>query len=72
MTRNDLKSMSTGELWALHEKIAAALTAKLIAETSNLEERLKQLKRGTEFRRNKPSTGRLAISACRSEVPESR
>jgi DNA-binding protein H-NS len=58
MTRNDFKSMSTDELWALREKMAAALTAKLIAETRTLEERLRELKRGTEVRRDQPSTGR--------------
>ena len=37
------KSMSTDELWALHEKIVATLVAKITAEKEVLEERLRQL-----------------------------
>jgi DNA-binding protein H-NS len=48
MNRNDFKSMSTGELWALHEEIATRLAAALTAEKSVLENRLKQLQRGNE------------------------
>jgi DNA-binding protein H-NS len=46
MNRNDFKSMSTEELWALHEEIAAKLAAALTAEKSVLENRLRQLQRG--------------------------
>lgn len=46
MNRNELKSMSTDELWALHEEIAARLAASLLAEKRVLENRLKQLKGG--------------------------
>jgi len=35
--------MSTDELWALHEKVAATLIAKIIAEKEVLEDRLKLL-----------------------------
>lgn len=48
MNRNDFKSMSTDELWALHEEIAARLAAALTAEKSLLEDRLRQLQRGFE------------------------
>ena len=48
MNRNDLKSMSTDELWALHEEIAARLAAALTAEKSVLENRLRRLQRGIE------------------------
>jgi DNA-binding protein H-NS len=48
MNRNDFKSMSTDELWALHEKIAARLAAALMAEKSVLENRLRRLQRGIE------------------------
>ena len=44
MNRNDFKSMSTDELWALHEEVAAKLAVTLIAEKRVLENRLKQLK----------------------------
>jgi DNA-binding protein H-NS len=48
MNRNDFKSMSTDELWALHEEIATRLAAALTAEKSVLENRLRRLQRGTE------------------------
>ena len=48
MNRNDLKAMSTDELWALHEEVAAKLAASLLAEKRVLENRLKQLKGGTD------------------------
>jgi DNA-binding protein H-NS len=48
MNRNDLKSMSTDELWALHEELATRLAAALTAEKSVLENRLRQLQRGLE------------------------
>jgi DNA-binding protein H-NS len=46
VNRNDFKSMSTDELWALHEEIATRLAAALTAEKSVLENRLRQLQRG--------------------------
>ena len=51
MNRNDFKSMSTDELWALHEEIAARLAAALTVEKSVLENRLKRLQRGIETQR---------------------
>ena len=48
MNRNDFKSMSTDELWALHEEIATRLAAALTAEKSVLENRLMRLQRGIE------------------------
>ncbi len=51
MNRNDFKSMSTDELWALHEEITARLAASLLAEKRVLENRLKQLKGGIEAER---------------------
>lgn len=49
MNRNDFKSMSTDELWALHEEIATRLAAALTAEKSVLENRLRRLQRGIEI-----------------------
>jgi DNA-binding protein H-NS len=56
--RNDFKSMSTEELWALHEEIASRLAASLLAEKRVLEDRLKQLKGGAEAGRERSPTGR--------------
>jgi hypothetical protein len=42
------KSMSTDELWALHEKVAATLVAKIIAEKEVLEDRLRLLSQGRD------------------------
>src|SRR5258708_28120886 len=58
MKRNDLKSMSTDQLWMLREKIATTLAANLTLEKTLLENRLKQLKRGTEVEHAEPSAGR--------------
>ena len=49
MTRNDFKSMSTDELWALHEEVASRLAEALTAEKSVLESRLKLLQRGIQI-----------------------
>jgi DNA-binding protein H-NS len=49
MNRNDFKSMSTDELWALHEEIATRLAAALTAEKTVLENRLRQLQRRIEI-----------------------
>jgi DNA-binding protein H-NS len=48
MNRNTLKSMSTDELWALHEEIVTRLAAALTAEKRVLENRLRQLQRGND------------------------
>jgi DNA-binding protein H-NS len=58
VNRNDLKSMSTDELWTLHEEVAARLAAALLAEKRVLEDRLKQLKGSVETEGTKSSTGR--------------
>jgi DNA-binding protein H-NS len=58
VNRNDLESMSTDDLWALHEEIASRLAAMLLAEKRVLENRLKQLKGGVEAERESSSTGR--------------
>ena len=49
MNRNDFKSMSTDELWALHEEIATRLAEALTAEKSVLENRLRRLQRSIEI-----------------------
>jgi len=56
--RDDFKSMSTDELWTLHEKITTHLSARLTAERNALELRLKQLTRGVESQPAKSSTER--------------
>jgi DNA-binding protein H-NS len=40
----DFESMSTDEMWTLHEKITASLAKKLVVEKMRLEERLHKLK----------------------------
>jgi DNA-binding protein H-NS len=45
MQRSYLESLSTDELWLLHEEITATLNAKLFAELELLEKRLRGLKR---------------------------
>jgi DNA-binding protein H-NS len=41
----DIRSLSTDELWLLREKIAATLDAKLTAEKETLEKRLWRLRK---------------------------
>jgi DNA-binding protein H-NS len=61
MNQNDFKSMSTDELWALHEEVAKRLAAALTAEKSLLESRLKLLQRGIEIRpAGKPAVTKLS------------
>ena len=43
MKRSDLGSMSTDELWMLHQEITAKLTAEICAEKKRLENRLRLL-----------------------------
>jgi len=49
MNPNNFKSMSTDELWALHEEIAKHLAEALTVEKSLLESRLKLLQQGIEI-----------------------
>lgn len=72
MNRNAFKSMSTDELWALHEEIATRLAAALTAEKSVLENRLRRLQRGIEIqpaaRAAKPSRAAKSSNA-KSSTP---
>jgi DNA-binding protein H-NS len=65
MNRNDFKSMSSDELWVLHEEIAARLAAALTAEKSVLENRLRRLQRGIETR---PAAHSAKSSAVKSST----
>ena len=53
----DFESMSTDQLWALHEKITATLAGKLAAEKTRLEKRLRQLKQGVGSSANGKNIG---------------
>jgi DNA-binding protein H-NS len=68
MNRNDFKSMSTDELWALHEEIATRLAAALTAEKSVLENRLRRLQRGIETQH---ATHAAKSSATKSSATKS-
>jgi DNA-binding protein H-NS len=46
MTKDDLERMTLDELWGLHERISALLSARMLAEKEELENRLAQLNRG--------------------------
>jgi hypothetical protein len=43
MSKNSLETMSTDELWALRERVAAALAERLAAKMRMLDSRLRQL-----------------------------
>ena len=68
MNRNDFKSMSTDELWALHEEIATRLASALTAEKSVLENRLRRLQRGIE---TQPAAHAAKSSAAKSSAAKS-
>jgi DNA-binding protein H-NS len=59
MKSSNLEILSTEELWILHEKVAATLNAKIVAEKKVLEDRLAQL------------NGRFRVAQT-SETPERR
>jgi DNA-binding protein H-NS len=75
MNRNDFKSMSTDELWTLHEEIANRLAAALTAEKSVLENRLRRLQRGIEAQpaahADKPSRAAKSSDAKSSDAKSS-
>src|SRR5690242_11232268 len=48
MKRNGIQSLSTDELWALHEQVAAELTRRIITEKATLEDRLRKLQSPSE------------------------
>ena len=43
MERQNLKSMSVDQLWALHEELVAELSRKIATEKAVLEQRLRKL-----------------------------
>jgi DNA-binding protein H-NS len=48
MEKLDLEAMPLDDLWALHEQISGVLSARIIAEKRQLENRLIQLNRGKD------------------------
>ena len=57
MTR-EVAALSTEELWALYERIAASLFARLTAEIGTCDERLKQLDGRVLTKQLRKTTGR--------------
>ena len=51
MRRNNLELISTDELRTLYEKVVATLSAKVIAEKTALENRLRELNRRSKVER---------------------
>lgn len=62
--QNHVELMSTDELWILREKVCATLAAKMIAEKSALETRLRELNR-------RLSSGAVGGEICAPTLPES-
>jgi len=58
MKRCDFKSMSTDQLWTLHEKITAILVAKITAEKAQLDQRLCELNQGVRSKTDGAHTDR--------------
>jgi len=49
MKKNDLEAMSLDELWSVHEEISRVLSAKIMSEKRELENRLAVLNRGRDL-----------------------
>ena len=47
--KHELESMSLDDLWSLHEKVSAILSARIKAEKHELEKRLAVLNRGMDI-----------------------
>jgi len=58
MKRSELASLSSDELWALRQKVAATLASRLTAEMKTIENRLRQLDGLIRTRRLRKTTGR--------------
>jgi DNA-binding protein H-NS len=43
MKSDGFRSMSTDQLWSLHERVASELTQRIVSEKATLEERLRRL-----------------------------
>ena len=71
MTRTDLAPIPTDELWALHEKIAAALAARLTAEKRAIENRLLQLDWRAQTKQLRKKNWPPTLSNSFPEIPES-
>ena len=54
MERSGLNSMSTDELWRLHEQVVSILTRKIAEEKSKLEQRLRRLSGNSAVSRGRP------------------
>jgi DNA-binding protein H-NS len=64
--KSDLEAMSLEDLWSLHERISAILSARIKAEKYELEKRLAILNRGMDM------TGQAGNSPSVSERPRRR
>jgi DNA-binding protein H-NS len=47
MRSNDLKSMSTDQLWNLYEEVTSQLVERIAAEKAKLDERLRKIQAGS-------------------------
>jgi DNA-binding protein H-NS len=64
--KSELEAMSLEDLWSLHERISAILSARIKAEKYELEKRLAILNRGMDM------TGQAGISPSVGERPRRR
>ena len=65
MQKLNLSSLSTEELWALHEQISANLAEKIAIEKRGLEERLARLNRHFNVGATKRRSGYLKVAERR-------
>jgi len=67
MEKLDLEGIPLDDLWTLHEQISRVLSARIIAEKQQLENRLVQLNRGKD--RQRPGVLELKSSKTSRERP---
>jgi hypothetical protein len=71
MINQDLKLMSAGELWLLHEQVTSVLAKKIAAEKVQLDRRLQQLGLGPSASAKKDEPCPTTVSAGVSEIQKS-
>jgi DNA-binding protein H-NS len=66
----ELESMSLDDLWSLHEKVSALLSARIKAEKQELEKRLAVLNRGNDIISQSSPSRSLQNGKVRRKYPK--
>jgi DNA-binding protein H-NS len=69
MKKIDLEAMTVDDLWSLHEKISAILSARITSEKRELEKRLAVLNRGRDVIEGRVAQSYNANGQARRQYP---